>query len=131
MNNRHFWTDERLAQLRSHAANKVFASDIAALFGVTKLSILTVCAKHGIEVAKHTETELTEMRAQARAREKRKHAKRRALTPVNAIVVSVAIGTSRTAPIYRNQLPRLPEMSKNALREMIAQAVRNTAGMTA
>lgn len=131
MNDRHFWTAERLTQLRAHAASGVFASDIAALFDVTKLSILTVCAKRGIEVVKHTETELTEMRAQVRAREKRKHAKRRALAPVNAIVVQVAIGTSRTAPVYRNQLPRQPEMSKTALREIIAQAVRNTAEMGA
>ena len=128
MNDRkYFWTEDRLTQLRACAANGMFATDIAALIGVTKLSILTVCAKHNIEVTKHTEIELADMCARERAREQRKRLKKRAASSPVIPNVTVAFGTSRTAPIYRNQLPRIPEMSKNALREMFAKAVRTTA----
>jgi hypothetical protein len=129
MNDRHFWTEERRDRLRTYAASRMFASDIALQLGVTKLSILTVCAKHGIELNKHTEIELADIRAKDRAREKRKRLKKQTARSPVASKVIVAIGTSRTAPIYRNQLPRVPEMSKNALREMFAKAARNTAEM--
>jgi hypothetical protein len=74
-----------------------------------------------------TEAERAVKRAKQRAREKRHEAKRR--KSKRSITVTVAVGTSKTAPIYRNQLPRLPEMSRNELRAMLTQAVRNTAEM--
>jgi hypothetical protein len=129
MNPQRFWTDEKRAQLRALAATGMFASEIGAILGVTKPSILTSCGRNGIPVVMHTEAELAEMRARARLREKRKRQKRAAARPANA--VHVQPGTSKTAPIYRNQLPRLPEMSKNQLRAMLTEAVRNTAGASA
>jgi hypothetical protein len=131
MTNNKFWTDETRAQVRALAANGLAASEIGSTIGATKAAILTVAYRSGINIIMHTEAELAEMRARARLREKRKRQKWAAKHPTNAISVSVQLGTSKTAPIYRNQLPRLPEMSKNALREMIAQAVRNTAEMAA
>lgn len=127
-NPRDFWTNERLAELRGHAAERLPATAIAAIFGVTKLSILTLCGKHQIDIVKHTDAEEAGRRACARLRESRKRQKHAAKAS-KAITVSVQLGTSKTAPVYRNQLPRIPEMSKNALREMLAQAARNTAGM--
>ena len=40
-----------------------------------------------------------------------------------------ASGTSRTSPGYRKHLPKLPEMTRNELRGMLADAMRNTAAM--
>ncbi len=132
MNNssRNFWTDERRTQLCSLAVSGLTASEIGAIIGTSKQSVLTCCTRRNIDVVMHTAAELAAMRVNDRAREKRKQDRRRAgKTP--SINITVAFGTSRTAPIYRNQLPRIPEMSKNALREMFAQAVRNTAEMSA
>lgn len=127
MNNisRNFWTDERRVQLCNLAASDLTASEIGAIMGTSKQSVLTCCTRRKIDVVMHTDAELAVMRDNARARDKRKHDKRRANSP--SINITVATGTSRTAPIYRNQLPRMKEMSKNELREMFAQAVRNTA----
>jgi len=127
---RNFWTDERRAQLCSLAATGLATSEIGAIIGTSKQSVLTCCARRNIDVVMHTDAELEVMRDTTRAREKRKYDKRRAAKPPS-INITVAFGTSRTAPIYRNQLPRIPEMSKNALREMFAKAVRNTAEMDA
>lgn len=123
---RDFWTDERRAQLRSLAAAGFAASEIAALIGASKLSVMACCARRNIDVVLHTEAELEAMRVKARLREKRRDDKKRA-TRLPAIRITVATGTSRTAPIYRNQLPRVREMSKNELRADLARAVRNTA----
>jgi hypothetical protein len=38
-------------------------------------------------------------------------------------------GMAKTSPCYRKHLPRLPEMTKNELRAMLARAVMNTAAM--
>lgn len=119
------WNDEKRAELRRLAGTGMFASDIAAILGTTKPAVLTVCGRNSISVNMHSDADLADMRARARLREKRKRQKRAAANP-NAVTVQVRLGTSKTAPIYRNQLPRLPEMSKNALRAMLTEAVRNT-----
>jgi hypothetical protein len=131
MNPQRFWTEEKRAQLRALAATGITASEIGAIIGVTKPSVLTICGRNQIPVVMHTEAEKAEMRARERLREKRKRQKRAATRPVNAVAINVQSGTSKTAPVYRNQLPRLPEMSKNQLRDMLAEAVRNTAEMGA
>lgn len=38
-------------------------------------------------------------------------------------------GTSKTSPAYRNQLGFIPEMTSRQLRDMLADAVRNTAAL--
>lgn len=63
-------------------------------------------------------------RVRDRAKKARKKAKHRA-EKLSALVFS------KTSPEYRKKLPALPEMTKNELRAMIAQAVVNTAGMAA
>ncbi len=40
-----------------------------------------------------------------------------------------ANNTPQSSPVYRNQLPRIPEMTKGELRAMLTQAVQNTAAM--
>jgi hypothetical protein len=136
MNNRSrdFWTIERRNQLAELASTGMAASAIGAIIGASKQSVLTCCARRNISVAMHTDAELAAKRANTAAREKRKQDKRkagRAATRSPPKAITVKPNTSQSSVVYRNQLPRLPEMSKNALREMIAQAVRNTAGASA
>ncbi len=42
---------------------------------------------------------------------------------------SLSTGTSKTSPTYRNLLPKAPEMTKNELRALISEAMRNTAAL--
>lgn len=61
-------------------------------------------------------------RIKARRRKEKRRAAKLAASPIIAI--------SKTDPVTRRRLyAPIGEMSKNALREMIAQAVRNTAEM--
>lgn len=123
------WTDEWRAQLRRLAASGLAASEIGNLVGASKPSVMAVAIRNGIPLILHTEAELADMRALARLREKRKRIKRRS---GSGLSISVDPGTTKTSPVYRNQLPRLPDgLSKNELRAMIAEAVRNTAEMAA
>jgi hypothetical protein len=129
---RDFWTVERRNQLCKLAAPGMAASEIGALIGTSKLSVLNCCKRRGIDVATHTDAEREIARAVAREANRRKQARWQAKQKAMAVAAPIRVmpGTSRTDPIYRNQLPRLPEMSKNALRAMFAQAVRNTAEMS-
>ncbi len=62
-------------------------------------------------------------RARDRAKSKRRKAKRRADK-----AAAFATSTSKTDPVTRRRLcPRVPEMTKNELRAMLTDAVRNTA----
>jgi hypothetical protein len=44
-------------------------------------------------------------------------------------VPKVAPGTSKTSPGYRNQLGFLPDMTVRERRDMLAEAMRNTAAL--
>ncbi|SHJ71811.1 hypothetical protein SAMN05444159_1306 [Bradyrhizobium lablabi] len=67
-------------------------------------------------------------RARDRAKSKRHKAKVRAAKLAAAPILAV----SKTDPVMRRRLyGPAPEMSKNQLRDMLAQAVRNTAEMGA
>jgi hypothetical protein len=127
---REFWTDERRALLSALAASGMAASEIGTVLGATRLSIIQCCSHRGIDVVTYTAAERTAVRAVTSAREKRKQDRRRKPSTVRkAAPVKVRPGTAQSSPIYRNQLPRIGEISKDRMREMIAQAVRNTAEM--
>lgn len=132
---REFWTVDRRNQLRELAATGAAASDIASALGVSKLSILNCCKRRGITVTARTEAEAQMATTLAREANRRKQAKwkasQKAKPATAALTVRAVPGTSKTSVIYRNQLPPLPEMTKNELRAMLAQAVRNTAGASA
>lgn len=131
------WTPEEIQRLRDLAPTVRYASDIAAQMGSTQHAIITQAGRYGINVINYTPEQQTMMDARYRAREMRKYQKRKevrrengyAPKPKRAVNVSVELGTSQSSPIYRNQLPRIGEISKDRMREMIAQAVRNTAEM--
>ncbi len=130
---RDFWSNERRIQLRVLAASGMPAIEIAATIGTTKLSILNQCRRHGIDVTVQTPAEREAAKAVEREKNRRKQAAWQAKQKANkpAVTNRTAPGTSRTHPIYRNQLPRLADgTSKEALRRMISEAVRNTAEMS-
>ena len=49
--------------------------------------------------------------------------------PKPFVMPALQPGQSNTDPGYRSRLPKLPEMTKNQLRAMLAEAARNTAEM--
>ncbi|MGY3609906.1 MULTISPECIES: GcrA family cell cycle regulator [unclassified Bradyrhizobium] len=128
--NAKYWTDEEVQKVRELAADGKYALHIADIMGVKFHQILSLAGRHGIDMNRYTPSQEADRKMILGARLKRKYARRNekrreAAAAVNPIV---RIGvTSRTHPSYRNQLPRLPEMSKAELRAMLAQAVRNTA----
>jgi PHP family Zn ribbon phosphoesterase len=73
-------------------------------------------------------TESAEAAEKRRARDRVKKAKKVVRRRLERLAL-LKPGTSKTDPAYRRKLPALPEMSKNELRAMIAQAVRHTAEM--
>jgi hypothetical protein len=123
---RGFWTDERMARVATLAVAGYYGSQIGADIGCSLHSVLTICGREGIPVKRYTPEEQAYFDAKARQRELRKQAKRRK-SPVTESAFVFSPGTSKTSAIYRNQFPKLPEMSKTALRAMLADAVRNTA----
>lgn len=132
------WTPEEIQWLRDLAPTVRYASDIAVQMGTTQHAIITQAGRYQIsEVINYTPEQQVMMDARYRARELRKYQKRKevrrengyAPKPKRAVNVNVEPGTAQSSPIYRNQLPRIGEISKDRMREMIAQAVRNTAEM--
>ena len=123
---RGFWTDERIARVATLAVAGYYGSQIGADIGCSLHSVLTICGREGIPVNRYTPEEQAYFDSKARAREERKKIKKRKKPETEARFVFTA-GTSKTSAIYRNQFPKLPEMSKAALRAMLADAVRNTA----
>jgi hypothetical protein len=55
-----------------------------------------------------------------KARAKGAAAKRATINPEN----------SKTSAVYRRMLPQIPELNKRELREMLTQAVKNTADLS-
>ena len=125
------WTDKDFDRLKELAATGMFASAIAKELSTSHASIGTRAGRHGITVEKYTPAEKHAMSDRRAAKLKRKYAARRARrkAAARAGVPAVVIDpcASRTSPIYRNRLPRIPQMSKSELRAMLTQAVRNTA----
>lgn len=128
---RNRWTDEQIDVLRALSAKGMTASEIGAEIGATKHSVITAAFHHQIQVILHTDAEIYAMKQRQRIREKRKNDKRKALTKPKPkpIMISVEPDVSRTSSFFRKQLPKIPEMTKNELRAMLADAVRNTAEM--
>lgn len=123
MMNRHFWTDEKRSELRRLASLGMPASEIGIILGATKPSIITTAGRANIDLVLHTEAEIAVMKANRVGRQKRrkKKAKKAAVVIIGDRVVS------KTSSFYRKLMPTVPEMTKNELRAMLAQAVRNTA----
>jgi hypothetical protein len=129
-NERGFWTDERIQRVANLAAAGLYGSQIGADIGCSLHSILTICGRYKIPVNRYTPEEQAYFDQKTKAREARKYAAWRAKNRVSGglTLEDLRPGTSKTSPVYRNTLPRLPDdTSKAALRAMIAEALRNTA----
>jgi hypothetical protein len=124
---RGFWTDERIARVAGLAANGLYGSDIAADVGCSLHSVLTICGRYAINVNRYNPEQQAYFEQKTREREKRKNDKRRTGPRAPRSEFVFRPGTSKTSPIYRNQFPKLPDMSKDELRAMLAEAFRNTA----
>lgn len=112
-----WWNATRTEALRRLAASGLSASVIAVEIGSTKKGVLRKCLNERILVNGDT----SEERA---ARKQRKKEKRRK----NARPIFVAL-ISKTSAKYRRTLRPAPDMTPNERRNMLAEAVRNTAAM--
>lgn len=77
---------------------------------------------------KQTPEHIEMMAERRRARDRARGALYRAAKREKRKIALVANAVPKTTVAYRKLLPRMPEMSKNELRAMLAEAVRNTAG---
>lgn len=120
--NRHFWTDEKRSELRRLAALGMPASEIGLILGATKPSVITTAGRANIDLVLHTEAEIAVMVANRVGRQKRRKTEDRK----KAVVVIGDRVVSKTSSFYRKLMPTVPEMTKNELRAILTQAVRNT-----
>jgi hypothetical protein len=127
-NARGFWTDDRLGQLAQLAAKRMYAADIAREIGCSLHSIVTMAGRNGIAIVRYSPDEQAIVDEQRRQRDRAKKRRKRAARGQTFIPDP---SKSKTGPIYRNSLPRAPEMTPNERRAFLAQALRNTAEMAA
>jgi hypothetical protein len=125
------WKVEKIEALERMALAGLNAAAIAKQLGTTQHSVITKAGALNIAVIKYTPEQQAMYDANKRERERRKQQRKRAKRALAAGERFIEPGTSRTSPIFRNSLPRLPEMSKSELRAMLAEAVRNTSEVRA
>lgn len=139
------WTDERVATLTKMWAEGYSATRVASFMGITrnmvigKVSRLNLPApviKQPVIIDRTYVTQLPEVRREKiRAYERvYKKARKEKLrydikTKQDERQRLLERGASPYSPAYRKQLPPLPNMTKNELRAMLAQAVQNTAAL--
>lgn len=130
-----FWNDEKRSRVMELAATGMVAEDIGAALGTTEASILTYCGRHQIPLFKYSPERQAVYDQRLRDRNAKKDAKKVAANQAKKIAqrkafmagIGLSPDTNKTSPVYRNTLPKLPEMSKSELRSMLTEAVRNTA----
>jgi ribosomal protein S30 len=123
------WTEQTFDQLKALAAAGEYASVIATKLGTSHASILTMAGKHHIQINKYTPAERADLDARARERDRVK--RRRKATAARIAKNPYDPKVSRTAPAFRNQLPKLDPMTKYDLERFYRQAVLNTPGASA
>lgn len=121
-----WWSPPRVASLRLLASRGIPASLIADEIGATRQGVLRKCFHDGIDVVRDTAEEAAGRKTLESVRQGRKNVKRLGGRTSEPRLIS---GVSKTSPIYRNQLPKAPDMTPNQRRNMLAEAVRNTAAM--
>ncbi len=138
------WTPELAERARELAATGMHAGDIAKEIGRTQISVIQYCARHGIEVVRYSAEQQAMYDRRLRDSEDKRNARKRARNAKNKLEarlaamarsghneVTVNAAASPTSVGFRAHLPLQREMTKTELREMLAQAVRNTAEMSA
>lgn len=129
------WNKEALDELRAMAATGLAVSEICSPLDLSVESVVGAASAHGIKVTRHTAAEQEAVRERLRAqntakkrRSRQKHKHKVVADTRRAAGLPVA---SKTSPAYRNQLPGIGDRTKNELRAMLAEAVQNTARMSA
>ncbi len=122
------WTPERVIELNMLAGQQKPAAVIAAQLGTTAHSVLQKAQRLGISVIRYTEEEAAEYQARARERDRTKKRRRKTSEPA-AVAASKPVGTGNWAQPYRRLLAPGPELSLSERRNMLTEAVRNTAAM--
>lgn len=147
MSGESFWTDDLVSRLRLlWADDAMTARLIAEDIGTTRNAVLGKAHRLDLPDKKHTNVSLLARRIEVRryaekSRPKpaptgitiiaKHYAESRVMRPAGPgfVAPKVNAGTSKTSPSYRNQLGFLPEMTVRERRDMLAEAVRNTAAM--
>lgn len=123
-----FWNPERRARLIELAARGFDVNAIAADLGTSRGSICTYSGREKIaipgEEAFKRERNRAWWREKSRREAEKKRAERRAAAAKRAPV-------SKTSADYRNRFLPVQELSKRELQAMLAEAVKNTARLTA
>lgn len=139
------WTDERIATLTRMWADGYSCTRIGVALKCSRSSVIGKVTRLRLPapeqklpvIADRTYiTQLPEISAvKRRERERRYQKKRRERqrasldTKRDVRKQFLARGATTTSAEYRKHLPPLPEMSKSALRAMLAQAAQNTAAL--
>lgn len=135
------WTEERVEQLKALWADGLSSTRVGVMMGLSRNAVIGKVHRLKLPIPA-LKQEVIRNRVYARqVRDgawKAKQAKRkrswRARVKVKAQAEArerlLFCGHSRTSSAYRDQMPKLPEMTKGELRSMLADAVRNTAGLS-
>jgi len=123
-----FWNLERRARLIELAERGFDVNAIAADLGTSRGSICTYSGREKIEIpgeeAFKRERNRAWWREKSRRETERKRAERKAAMETKGPV-------SKTSADYRNRFLPVQELSKRELQTMLAEAVQNTARLTA
>ncbi|MGY3359770.1 hypothetical protein ACVWZK_006433 [Bradyrhizobium sp. GM0.4] len=139
------WTEDEMSTLRQLWQKGLSASQIGARLGKSRNAVLGKLHRLGdsgrVLIVDPVKLKLrAEERRQAHvAKERRRRARLasglgslrapRAIEPVAFKAPVVPSFVSKTSPSYRDRLVKLPDMTVGQRRDMLAEAVRNTAAM--
>lgn len=140
---RWFWTEEKRAQLTALAATGTIAADIAIALGTSPASVITFAGRNNIAVVRYSaeqqfiydarkkdrDAHRHRNRAAEEAQQKRIAERQAAMARGDFTAAAVNAAFTKTSRAYRKLLRPIGELSKNALRAMIAEAAANTASL--
>ncbi len=126
-NPRGFWTTERVSRLATLASANICGTLIAAEFGCSTQCVIVKAFQLGIPLVKYTPEEQAEFARRARLRSAGKKRRKTQVARQQRIVPEFDPSASKTSKSHRLRYGKLPEMTKNELRAMLTQAVKNTA----
>lgn len=123
-----FWNPERRARLIELAAQGFDVNGIAAALGASRGSICTYAGREKIDIpgekAFKRERNRAWWRERSRKETEKKRAERKAATATRGPM-------SKTSADYRNRFLPVENLSKRELQAMLAEAVQNTARLSA
>ncbi len=124
---RSIWNPELRAKLVALAARRLTTEQIAAEIGTTPDSIRCYAGREKIVLLVDAEARQERERERLRAREKKRTEQRNAARAREAAKTPM----SKTSADYRNRFLPVQNLTKRELQAMLAEAVQNTARLTA